>query len=229
MDLPFSLPSSLPKLPELHLPFNLPNLPFISGPKPQQQKEVSPSFLQIWGVFDQDTFAKIFDVDSMVDLKFSDTSKVASFPIEQGGFVSYDKVLEPFKPKIRLAVGGQKRIAKFMNKLSSELRSVHLYSISTPEHRYENVTLENYEYVRETDKGKNLLVADLTFRQIIQVQPQYATAALPPKKVKNPKSADKKVDGKTQPATPLPPPLILGNDWARGAELSNKIFKGLTK
>ena len=93
---------------------------------------------------------------------------------------------------------------------------MNLYNVYTPEMIYDNVTLEDYDYERTEDKGKNLLVATLTFRQVIQVQPQYATVTLPAAKCKNSKSGDKVIGGKVQAqGPPAPPPLSWSNVAAR--------------
>ena len=63
-----------------------------------------------WGVYSL-SGSLVFDVDSCVDLKFSNKAKVSTFPVEQGAFASYNKVNVPNSVKVRLAVGGQDRIA----------------------------------------------------------------------------------------------------------------------
>lgn len=233
----FSLPTFIAPsaASDLRMPFNLPNLALLdtahqqelpapwSQPGPavvyQQQNPVSAPFEQIWGVFYHGTMNAVFTVDTVVDLKFADTAKVASFPIEQGGFTSYDKVVEPYKPKIKLAVGGAEKIANFELALMGELRTVNLYDIVTPEATYYSVTLENYDYSRAQEHGKNLLVAELTFVQIAQVSPAYAKVSLP--HPKNPGAGSKSVNGKTQtqpPAAPVAPPWrSIGADAAKAA------------
>lgn len=140
----------------------------------------------------------VFDVDSFVEVKFADVAKVSSFPVENGGFAAYNKVVEAYQPKIKLAVKGQLRILSFLRQLALELRSTNLYNIWTPENYYVNVTLEKYDYQRTAKGGLTLLVAELTFIQVVQVTPQYATATINrPKKAGD---AGKEVNGKNQPS-----------------------------
>ena len=154
-----------------------------------------------WGVFNL-SGELVFDVDSVLDLKVSGKAKVSDFPVEEGAFSSYNKVKEPKSSKVRLAVGGTARIGTFQAALDTELGSANLYNIVTPTTVYLNVTLESYDYSQAAESGLNLLVVDMSFKEIREVSPAYSTVAHP----KNPASASKKVNGKAAPQTPPGPP-----------------------
>lgn len=158
-----------------------------------------------WGVFDAGLFA-VFDVDTMVDLRQSARTKVADFPIEDGGFVSYDKVREPFASKVRLAVSGADRVQQFLAALDEVVADFNLYSIVTPDRVYTPVTMEGYDYARGRERSATMVTVDLEFREIRQVAPAYATVAITPTQAKNPASASKQNVGKQQ-AQPPPTPF----------------------
>ena len=171
-----------------------PSSPWASQPQ-MKLVQIPQAYRQTWGVYFPGA-GPVFEVDSFVELKFHDKAKVSSFPTEAGGFASYNKVVEAYQPKVKLAVGGQSRMAAFMGTLYDELRTTNLYNIYTPEASYTNVTLESYSFSRTTKDGRNLLVAELTFMQVVQVTPQYTAVTLPsPKK---PKDGNKELNGKTQ-------------------------------
>ena len=151
-----------------------------------------------WGIYDL-SGNLVFDVDSVVDLKFSGKAKVSDFPVEKGSFSSYDKVIDPFTVPVRLAVSDSARSAIFMTTLAQELAQANLYNIVTPMNTYLNVTLEGYDFAQAAENGciTGILV-DLKFRQIRQVTPAYTTVALPAKKCKNPTSASSQTNGKVQ-------------------------------
>ena len=73
-----------------------------------------------WGLYNLDG-SLTFDVDTCIDLKFSNKAKVSNFPVETGGFASYNKVNEPNAIKVRLAVGGTARMAAFQAALMTEV------------------------------------------------------------------------------------------------------------
>ena len=153
---------------------------------PMQLVPITPPYRQTWGIFTTDTFEPVFDFDTMVDFKFADVSKVSSFPTEQGAFASYNKVVEAYQPKVKIAVGGQDRMNRLMDALQSELRTTNLYNVVTPEYTYMNVTLEKYDYNRSQKAGRNLLQVEITFMQVIQVAPAYSKT-----KINHPKRAVK--------------------------------------
>lgn len=168
-----------------------------------------------WGVYTL-TGALVFDVDSVVDLKYSNKSKVSDFPVEKGAFATYNKVASPFGVKVQLAVSGSTRVSAFLAALDAEVGAANLYNVATPEAVYLNVTLESFDYARASEKGLGLVVAALSFQEVREVTPAYTTVALPPKKVKRPGSASKAVGGKVQAQSPPPPPpLTLANVWDR--------------
>jgi hypothetical protein len=169
--------------------------PLGADAQPMSLVAIVPPFTQTWGIFHLNG-ARVFDVDSCISLDFANNAKVSGFPVEQGGFANYNKVGTPFEPKVSLAVGGQQRIKSFMNDLMDELATVTLYNIITPEMTYFNVTLEKYEYKRSQKAGKNLLHANLSFKQIVEVAPQYSSVKIV--KPKKPSAKDKEGHGKTQ-------------------------------
>jgi len=159
-----------------------------------------------WGLLTQDG-TSVFDVDSVIDLKYDNANKVSTFPVEKGSFASYNKVKTPYKTKIRLAVGGnQNRIAAFISAMDRVVNDTNLYNVVTPESVYINANVEHVSYSRAHEKGVNLILADLEVIEIRQVEPQYAAVSLPAAKVKKADSASKKDTGKNQ-AQPPPPDL----------------------
>ena len=159
-----------------------------------------------WGLYTQGSDpTPVLDVDTVIDLKFGDTSKVSDFPVEEGSFASYNKVIAPYQPKIKVIVGSSKdgqtssqvRIKNLLQDLFEEVRSTNIYDLHLPETYYEGVTVEKYDYSRTAAKGRGMLEVDITLMQIIEVSPQSTTVTLPsPKK---PKAAPGVNGGKAQP------------------------------
>lgn len=167
------------------------------------------TYSNTWGVFNSAGEA-VFDIDSTIDLNYDNQSKVSNFPTEKGAFVSYNKVANPYRARVRLAVGGSSaRIDAFIVKLDEVQADLNLYNVVTPERTYIDMNLEKVSYSRAKDHGSNMIVADLDFIQIRQVKPQYAN-------VKR-KGSAKKVD--TGQAQPQKPPPDLANVDAKTAFL----------
>src|SRR5258708_40358358 len=57
-----------------------------------------------WGIF-KDGIAVVI-ADSVITVDYKQDWTIATFPVEQGGFESYDKVSNPFDVRVRVASGG---------------------------------------------------------------------------------------------------------------------------
>lgn len=150
----------------------------------------------VWGVFDSSN-QPVAIADSVKALQFRADSNVPDYPLEQGGFQSYNKVQRPFGSVVSLACGGdEQRRANFLSAIEAAKQSTNLYSIVMPEAVYINANIVAYDYRREQKNGATLLTVDLHIEEI-RVN---ATAAFD--NVQNPASADTVSQGQVQAATP---------------------------
>src|SRR4051812_9617013 len=60
---------------------------------------------RVWGIYDEDNNPALI-VDSILVVKPSNGSKISDFPVEDGGFASFNKVQSPYSVKVRISVGG---------------------------------------------------------------------------------------------------------------------------
>jgi hypothetical protein len=226
---------------------NIPNLPFGLSDPPMQKmnpapwenpgedediqdmNELTAPYDEQWGLFTQgDDPQPVFDVDTCIEFNFGDTSKISDFPVEQGAFASYNKVLHAFQPKIKLMVGSSKdgstssqdRIQALLDKLYQEVRSTNLYDLYMPEYFYEGVTVEKYNFKRTASKGRGSLEVDVTLMQVIQVSPQSTTVQLPKPKPK--KAADGTNGGKQQEVKQTSGDALAADYQKRGQDPSTK-------
>ena len=180
-------------------------LPFLKSAPLPPELPVSAAYANIWDVL-TDGGMSVFDVDSTISMESSHANKVANFPIENGGFGSYDKVNEPKTIKLKMTVGSANgRSEKFLNALETELVATNLRTIVSPEISYSNMTLDKYSYQRTAEKTVDQVSVELSFIEIVQVQFQTTQAKLIPA----PKHAA---------ATPAPLPKNVAGASAAGGE-----------
>ena len=155
----------------------------------------------VWGIFDQENNLLV-EPDSVIDLGVRAESKVSDFPIENGQFAAYNKVQEPDLVTVRMTKGGSVDDRDtFLAVIDAAKKSTDLYTIITPEYAYINANIEMYRYAREAQSGANLIVIDIAFKEIRQVEAAY-TQASNDEDIKNPASATKVSTGKVQPEEP---------------------------
>lgn len=147
----------------------------------------------VWGIFrnqnaidqgglfipGQTTLVPVVVADSVRDFGYSNEWNVSDFPIQDGGFASYNKVNNPFEIQLRLSKGGsQTERADFLQQIEDIAPSLELYEIITPEKTYSNCNVIRVEVSRRGEKGAYFLSeVDVFFREVRFVTPQYSDTA----------------------------------------------------
>lgn len=174
-----------------------------------------------WGIFDQ-AGAPVLLGDSVVALDFRQDYRVSDYPIEEGGFASYNKVQQPFDIRVSFAVSGQQSLISsllsggalgslisgispnisarsgFLTDLNMALKSLYLFSVVTPEMTYDSVNLTHCDYRRESRRGVTLLVIDVWCQEIrVAARGTYSGT-------KDPTGTEPIDSGPTQPASVEP-------------------------
>ena len=174
-----------------------------------------------WGIFDESgsplgnpsDFGELANIalgtlgigstQSTASVEFSKEMRVSDFPIEQGGFASYNKVEMPATPTVTLCMGGSESSrSAFLAELDEACKSTDLYSVVTPEVTYINYSIDRYIYSRRSERGATLLIVELSLKEIRQVSAEYATADIKADTAKSPDSASAIDNGKVQSQAP---------------------------
>jgi hypothetical protein len=123
--------------------------------------------------------------------------RISDFPIERGGFASYNKVELPASPVVTLCFGGSDGDrSAFLDALDVATKSIDLYSVATPDATYIDYSIERYNYSRRSSKGATMLIVEVALREIRQVSAQYTQVA------KDTSAAPVQDNGKVQPQKP---------------------------
>lgn len=83
-----------------------------------------------WGIFDSNGRAVLVS-DTVRSIEFRSEYHVSSYPIEEGGFVSFNKVKTPFDVRIGFVNGGQRQIAGVGGILTTLIPGLGLASLIT--------------------------------------------------------------------------------------------------
>lgn len=164
----------------------------------------------LWGLYDQDgRQAVVFD--AFLGVRFRNGGRISSFPVEQGGFSSFNKVDTPYDAAIRLAHSGDMASRNVMLAVLERIvRSTELYSVVTPEIVYASANVVNYAYTRDTRGGSSQLIVELYLEEVRQ------TAVVPFTETEEPSGADPQSNGQVQSfplGTEPGEPLILTTEF----------------
>lgn len=157
-----------------------------------------------WGILD-DSFAPVVVPDSFLNFENRNEWRISDYPVQQGSFASYNKVIVPFEASVRLSKGGTllERQA-FIKSIDAIAGDTNLYTIFSPEKAYQNVNVTRYEVTRRGAEGAYFLCeVDIYFRQILEVPAQYSTTAADTSNAKNSAAIPAQNLGTQQPVSTL--------------------------
>ena len=119
-----------------------------------------------WGVYSGG--APVVVADTVVDLGYTKSYTVSDYPIEDGGFASYNKVEQPFEARVRLASGGSTSVRQaLIDSVEGVIGDLNLYDVVTPDQVYVNANLVREEYRRTaTDGGASLVAMDIVVQEV---------------------------------------------------------------
>jgi hypothetical protein len=145
-----------------------------------------------WGIYTSDGGLAL-NPDNIAMVNFDAEYRLADYPIEKGGFQTYDKVQMPFDTIVRLTKGGPRSEREAFVKTVEKMRGDYeLYSVVTPEATYRNVNIARVTIDRSAESGAGMIIVDMHLREIRQ------TAAAAFSQTKDPASADAANNGPTQ-------------------------------
>jgi hypothetical protein len=148
-----------------------------------------------WGIFDGGSAVVVGD--SCLAVSFAKEYRISDYPVEQGGFQSYNKVATPYDFKLTFTKGGPAGdLQTFLNDVDAVVGSTQLYDAVAPPMTYMNANAVHYDYERRATKGVTLLTVNVFMREVRQ------TAVATFSNTVAPSGADPVQDGNVQAATP---------------------------
>jgi hypothetical protein len=142
-----------------------------------------------WGVYLAGSTTPAVAVSSVTELDIGGESKVSNYPLENGTFATYNKVIMPNMFSIRLTRdGSEDERGVFLNWLQVNAGTLDLFDILCPENAYSDATLVSYRVSRSSQSGAAMIIADCIFQEVRQIPALYGTGQI--------------IDPKNQPSTP---------------------------
>ena len=149
-----------------------------------------------WGIFDK-SGNPVLTGDCVAELGYRRDYQISDYPVEDGGFASYNKVQRPAQFTVAFMVGGANSDrATFLNKAEAIAASLTLYSVATPEVAYPSVNVTGITYRRTSSHGATLMCVELSCEEVrVMAAAQFTNTAQP--------SGNAVQNGGTAPVTPV--------------------------
>ena len=130
--------------------------PAVSGAIVDISNSLPGSLGPQWGIFLNG--APVVTADVVVAQDFREEWVIADYPIENGGFESYDKVWRPFDVRMTFVSGESvQNRAALIDSIAAIAGDMNLYDFVTPEVIYQSVSIAHDDYHRETTRGAGAL------------------------------------------------------------------------
>jgi hypothetical protein len=130
-----------------------------------------------WGIYLPGSSTKAIEVASVVAMDISGSADVSDYQIEQGSFVSYNKVILPDVFQFRIAQDGQEASRTyFLDWLQRAKNDLDVFDVVCPEFVYPNATLIRYTIRRTAESGASMVTADCVFQQVREKPAKYSSS-----------------------------------------------------
>ncbi len=132
-----------------------------------------------WGVYRGGR--PVITFDTCVGVRYRQDWAIADYPIERGGFETYDKVDTPFDVRVRFATGGSiSDRAEMLASIDAIAGDLNLYDVITPEKIYTSVNVQGFNYDRRATNGLGVLTVEMALVEVrIQGTANYANVKSP--------------------------------------------------
>jgi hypothetical protein len=130
-----------------------------------------------WGLFLDGV--PVVTAESVVSFDFKKGARISSFPVEDGGFESYNKVQQPYDVRMRFATGDTPAARQaLLESVAAAIRSLSLMDAVSPEAVYPNVNPVHYDYRRTAQNGVGLIQVDVFCEEVrVRAASTFSTSA----------------------------------------------------
>ena len=148
------------------------------------------------------SFRQAFEFQTILSLQITDESNVVTSIIENGSFVSYNKVALPAQIVMTVVLDGMESEQQTMiQALRLAKNSTDVFLVVTPFETYANMNITGLRYSRTVDRGATRTIMDLILQEIREVS-VVTEQMSEPKQVKNATSVKEKIIGKIESKIP---------------------------
>lgn len=104
---------------------------------------------------------------SVADLEFRSDYRISTAPQEEGAFLSYNKVQEPFAGRVTYAVSGLEFARQaFIQQAIALCASLELLTLVMPEYQFSSCNAVHWGFRRTAAHGVSMILADIWVEQV---------------------------------------------------------------
>ena len=136
--------------------------------------EQNKNNLFAYDVYIQDTYTNLFgkgiEYTSVFEFQYEATSEATNEPVEEGGFASFYKAMQPDKITLVFGFNTDDYIQnQALTVIYERMKRYELITIATPQKIYRDMTITSISYKRESGAGVTMLTISVDFQKVKQV------------------------------------------------------------
>ena len=136
--------------------------------------EQNKNNLFAYDVYIQDTYTGLFgkgiEYNSVFEFQYEATSEATNEPVEEGGFASFYKTIQPEKITLVFGFNTDDYIQnQALTVIYERMKRYELITIATPQKMYRDMTIIGISYKRESSSGVTMLTISVDFQKVKQV------------------------------------------------------------
>ena len=118
-----------------------------------------------WGIFLDGQ--PVITADTCSAMDYRQGWSLSDYPVERGGFETYDKVQLPYDVRLRFAAGGDESNRQaLLASVEAVAGSLLLFDVVTPERTYTSCNVQHYDYRRTAQNGVGLIVVEVWLLEV---------------------------------------------------------------
>lgn len=130
--------------------------------------EVEAELTNQWGLYTQEGQLAA-PADTVLAFEIVLDARISDYPVEKGGFASYNKVQVPYEIRAVMTRGGSvENRQDFLKAIQDAWQATTLYNFVTPECVYLDVNVVGVRQQRASDRGNGLMALEVVLRKVRQ-------------------------------------------------------------
>lgn len=114
--------------------------------------------------------APVVVADTVTSFDIDKQWTISNYPVENGAFLSYDKVYRPFTGTFRFTAGGSEANRQaLLTAVEAISPGTTIYDMVTPEMVYSSVTVVGFSNKRNANSGVGLVSVDVQVEQVNEI------------------------------------------------------------
>lgn len=121
-----------------------------------------------WGIFkDGSSVLDVSGNGNVASFEYKKDWSIPDYPVEGGGFQSYNKVELPYDVRMRFSKGGSvEKRTDFLKQVEAIDGTLDLYDAVTPEKTYLKCNVVHVDYRRQANNGMGLIIVDIYLEEV---------------------------------------------------------------